>query len=150
MNWRYNFHKLRCASVCVSYCCNKVVLFREQVCRYHVSSSRLMLVCAQVSSFTKEMDFYITTDYLNSVILKTRSLLWELRGSRSGMAGDSVLFTHNPGWLGNRNSTSKQCTIIFLPNVRIRLPNHVAESSLSLCVTCCSHFLCLFIPLPIH
>lgn len=61
------------------------------------SSSRLMLVCAQVSSFTKEMDFYITTDYLNSVILKTRSLLWELRGSRSGMAGDSVLFTHNPG-----------------------------------------------------
>jgi len=109
-----------------------------------------MLVCAQVSSFTKEMDFYITPDYLNSVILKTRSLLWELRGSRSGMAGDSVLFTHNPGWMSNRNSTSRQCSIIFLPNVRIRLPNHVAVSFLSSCVTRCSDFLCLFILLPIH
>jgi len=143
MNWLYNFHKLRCASVCVSYVCNEAVLFREQVCRYHVSC-RLMFVCVPVSSFTEEMDFYITTDYLNSVILKRRSLLCELRGSRSGIIGDSVLFTRNPGWMSNRNSTSRQCNIIFLPNIHIRLPIHIAESSPSSCVTCCSDFVCLF------
>jgi hypothetical protein len=67
------------------------------------------------------------------------------RGSRSGIAGDSVLFTHDPAWMSNRNSTSRQCSVfIFLPNVRIRLPIHVAESSLSSGVTSCSDFLCLF------